>query len=137
MTRADTITMAKLKGHRRLNSKEQKRARLLGVWMAYQDECRLRVRLQLDQFYHLIFVLPMPLSWSNNKRDEHLHGRHLCRPDKDNLEKGLLDALFAEDCTAWDGRVTKVWGEQPAIIVSSHNLDVSPAGIDSILGKTQ
>jgi len=43
---------------------------------------------------------------------------HQVRPDKDNLEKSLLDAVFSEDCTVWDSRVTKLWGEAGAIIIT-------------------
>ncbi|MGU0055537.1 RusA family crossover junction endodeoxyribonuclease [Enterobacter hormaechei] len=35
---------------------------------------------------------------------------HQQKPDKDNLEKALLDAIFDDDSRVWDGRVTKVWG---------------------------
>lgn len=35
---------------------------------------------------------------------------HQQKPDKDNLEKALLDAIFDDDSRIWDGRVSKVWG---------------------------
>jgi Holliday junction resolvase RusA-like endonuclease len=67
--------------------------------------------------YHVIFVLPIPASWSKKKKAEHKGQPHRQRPDKDNLEKGLLDAVFEEDSVVWDGRVSKIWGETGAIIV--------------------
>lgn len=42
---------------------------------------------------------------------------HQQKPDKDNLEKALLDAIFEDDCRIWDGRVSKVWGETGKIII--------------------
>ncbi|CNL09497.1 Holliday junction resolvase [Yersinia mollaretii] len=42
---------------------------------------------------------------------------HQTKPDKDNLEKALLDAIFEDDCRIWDGRVTKLWGEIGKIII--------------------
>ncbi|MBG3071635.1 RusA family crossover junction endodeoxyribonuclease, partial [Proteus mirabilis] len=42
---------------------------------------------------------------------------HQQKPDKDNLEKALLDAIFDDDSRVWDGRVTKVWGERGQIII--------------------
>lgn len=38
-------------------------------------------------------------------------------PDKDNLEKAVLDALFDEDSAIWDGRATKYWGYDGMILV--------------------
>ncbi|MBG3071584.1 RusA family crossover junction endodeoxyribonuclease, partial [Proteus mirabilis] len=42
---------------------------------------------------------------------------HQQKPDKDNLEKALLDAIFDDDSRVWDGRVTKVWGKRGQIII--------------------
>ena len=67
----------------------------------------------------ITFFLPMPQSWSKKKREEMNGKPHQQKPDKDNLEKALLDAVFDEDCRVWDGRVTKVWGESGQIIITS------------------
>lgn len=134
MTRADRITMAKIRGRRRTNAKEAKRVPLLSRWLTYSDEVKYRrIELNLDRFYHVIFVLPMARSWSLVKRGEHLYHKHQNRPDKDNLEKGLLDILHGEDCGAWDGRVTKVWGELPFIIISPIDMAVNPHGIQLLI----
>lgn len=126
MTRADRITMAKIKARKRMNKREMKRVRLLSRWMAYQDECRIRhIKLDLDHYYHLIFVLPMPASWSMAQREAAMYTPHQAKPDKDNLEKGLLDTLYGEDMAAWNGQVTKVWGQAGGIIVSKSQIDVS------------
>lgn len=66
---------------------------------------------------HITFVLSMPKSWSKKKRLEMLGQAHQVRPDKDNLEKALLDSLFTDDSHIWDSRVSKVWGEVGMIIV--------------------
>ena len=70
---------------------------------------------QLPENYLLVFYLPMPKNWSKKKKNEQRNQPHTCRPDKDNLEKGFLDALYTEDSQAWDGRVVKLWGEQGKI----------------------
>lgn len=61
----------------------------------------------------------MPKSWSGKKRAQMAGKPHQQRPDRDNLEKALLDALFSEDCAVWDGRTTKVWGETGQIIITT------------------
>lgn len=88
-------------------------------YRAFKDECRLRgVRLPKGS-YHVIFVLPMPKSWSEKKRKQ-MHGQpHRQTPDKDNLEKALLDALHTDDSAVWDGWATKVWGYEGRICIAA------------------
>ncbi|GAP76973.1 endodeoxyribonuclease RusA [Pseudoalteromonas sp. SW0106-04] len=86
-------------------------------YFAYKDQCRLQGVALPTHGYHITFVLPMPKSWSKKKRMNMLGQPHLNKPDKDNLEKALLDAIFEEDSVVWDGRVTKLWGEEGQIIV--------------------
>lgn len=86
-------------------------------YRAYCDEVRLRGIKLPDCGYHVVFVLPMPKSWSKKKRDKMDGQPHQQTPDKDNLEKALLDAIFTDDSTVWDGRVSKIWGIQGKIII--------------------
>jgi Holliday junction resolvase RusA-like endonuclease len=83
--------------------------------------------------YHLIFTLPMPASWSRKKRSAMLNQPHRSRPDKDNLEKGFLDALFDEDSAVWDGRVSKVWGETGSIVI----LPIEPFNAEYLRRQSQ
>lgn len=86
---------------------------------AFADECRVR-KVQVPECgAHITFVLPMPASWSNKKRDAMDGQPHQQKPDSDNLVKALLDAVHKEDCAVWDYRVTKIWGEVGAIIVQA------------------
>jgi Holliday junction resolvase RusA-like endonuclease len=55
------------------------------------------------------FYLPMPKSWSQQKK-QRLNGRpHQQKPDRDNLEKGVLDAFFTDDSRSWHGETYKYW----------------------------
>jgi Holliday junction resolvase RusA-like endonuclease len=47
---------------------------------------------------------------------------HQQKPDKDNLEKSILDAVFDDDSKVWDGRVSKLWGVDGKIVVETGNL---------------
>ena len=91
-------------------------------------DCVMRYRAFADQVhysgmtlpeccYHIIFVLPMPASWSKKKKAEMDGKPHRQRPDRDNLEKALLDALYDDDSHIWDGRTTKIWGREGKIII--------------------
>lgn len=86
-------------------------------YRAFKDEVRLHNVSLPESGYHLTFVLPMPRSWSKKKKAEMNGKPHQQKPDKDNLEKALLDAIFDDDCKIWDGRVTKIWGETGKIVV--------------------
>lgn len=67
----------------------------------------------------LEFFIPMPDSWSKKKKLEHDRQLHRGRPDKDNLEKAVLDALFPEDGGVAEGYTCKRWcyrGHETVII---------------------
>lgn len=94
-------------------------------YFSFCDEVRAKgVKLPTDG-YHLILLVPMPKSWSKKKKAELLGTPHIQRPDKDNLEKAVLDAILDEDCEIWDGRVTKLWAETGQIIVKHTPCDYS------------
>lgn len=93
-------------------------------YFAYRDEVRLHKVTIPEADYHVVFVLPMPDSWSGRKKARYIGSGHQQKPDKDNLEKGLLDAVYGDDCVVWDGRATKMWGNTGAIIVSNGTLNL-------------
>ena len=86
-------------------------------YFAFKDEVKLNKITLPESHYHITFILPMPKSWSKTKRSEMNGKPHQQKPDKDNLEKALLDAIFDDDSRVWDGRVTKVWGKRGQIII--------------------
>ena len=64
---------------------------------------------------HVTFHIPMPASWSEKRKAEMLGQPHQQRPDVDNLQKALLDAVLPEDSGVWDIRATKRWAETGSI----------------------
>lgn len=124
MTGADAITLKKLRARRRLNDKERKRAPILSAWLAFVDECKLR-KVQIEESdCHVVFVMPMPASWTKTRRDEMRGQPHRGKKDKarkndvDNLAKALLDAVYGEDSGVWDIRSTKIWSDCGGIFVA-------------------
>lgn len=66
--------------------------------------------------------LPMPASWSARKR-EALRGQlHTQKPDRDNIDKAILDALFQDDSGVAGGLIEKRWddGNGPRITLTLH-----------------
>lgn len=85
-------------------------------------EYKDRLKQSIDSYewpeaYHVVFVMPMPKSWPKKKKLVECGRPCQSKPDKDNLEKGLLDALFQDDAVIWDGRSTKIWGHYGEIII--------------------
>lgn len=79
-------------------------------YRAFKDAVRAAGIKIPEDGYHIVFVIPMPASWSIKRRADMVGKPHQTKPDKDNLEKALLDAVFEEDSHIWDGRVSKIWG---------------------------
>ena len=74
----------------------------------------------------IMFVLPMPKSWSEKKKKLHVGTPHKSRPDLDNLVKSFCDSLLGEDSMIWRyGEITKMWGRDGLII-----LDPQPLSLD-------
>lgn len=95
-------------------------------YRAFRDEVRLH-HVQIPRpFHHVIFVLEMPRSWSKAKRLAMEGQLHDQKPDRDNLEKALLDSVYGEDQHVADGRVTKLWGSEDLIIIGSENILAVP-----------
>lgn len=94
-------------------------------YRAFRDEVRIR-HVQLPRpFHHVIFVMPMPPSWSKRQQERAEGYPHEQKPDRDNLEKALLDSVYGEDSHVWDGRCTKLWGREGLIIVSQEQIAVT------------
>ena len=82
----------------------------------FKDEIK-EAMPSLPDSYHVFFIMPMPKSWAKKKKAAMEFQPHRQKPDKDNLEKALLDALHTDDSHVWDGRVTKIWGYKGQIVV--------------------
>lgn len=68
-------------------------------------------------------IMPIPNSWPRKKRDAALVGtiRPTGKPDRDNIDKivgdGLKGIAWVDDAQIVDGRVRKVYGEEPMVRV--------------------
>jgi Holliday junction resolvase RusA-like endonuclease len=97
---------------------------------------------------HVVFVIPMPKSWSKKRKEAFNAAAHQGSMDKavkndlDNLLKGLMDAIFKEDSWIWDIRISKIWGYTGKIYTVNFSLthtwltDVryDVRGYDNLLG---
>jgi len=67
------------------------------------------------------FIIPMPESWSDEKRKMFDGKPHQSKkgPDLDNFLKALGDALYKNDSCIWDIHVRKIWGYEGKIIIET------------------
>ncbi len=86
-------------------------------YWAFKDECREQELMIPENDAHLIFVIPMPKSWSKKKRQQMNGHPHQSKPDIDNITKAVLDAVHKSDAHIWDIRTSKIWGEVGQIII--------------------
>lgn len=103
---------------RMTRSDKWKKRKCVLRYFEFCDKCR-DLNISIDNGDHIIFVLPMPNSWSINKKKAYYNKPHQQRPDIDNLQKSLQDAIFEEDSHIYDVRITKVWGYVGKIIIKN------------------
>jgi len=59
-----------------------------------------------------------PKSWSKKKRANAIGELHRSKPDRDNIDKAILDAMFEEDSAIASGRIEKLWGSVACVEVA-------------------
>lgn len=102
------------------------------IYRAFRDEVGLRIRELPEDFFHVVFVLPVPRSWSEAKKARMIGQPHQGTPDKDNLEKALIDAVYRgrDDAHVWNTASTKLWGGVGAIIIADDYLPFMELPVD-------
>ena len=63
----------------------------------------------------VLFMLPMPKSWSKAKRKQMMGQPHKQKPDLDNLMKALGDALYGDDSGIASIELAKCWADSGCI----------------------
>lgn len=75
-----------------------------------------------DNASHLSWIayFEMPKSWSKSKKRKMSNTPHRCKPDRDNVDKAILDALFIDDSKIYSGSLLKMWddGHGPRIVLT-------------------
>jgi Holliday junction resolvase RusA-like endonuclease len=101
-------------------------------YRAFRDEVALHIKELPADFFHVVFLIPVPMSWSEKKKAKMIGRPHLGTPDKDNLEKGLFDAVyrFGDDGHIWNSSSTKLWAGIGAIIIADDYLPFFEIPVD-------
>jgi Holliday junction resolvase RusA-like endonuclease len=57
-------------------------------------------------------------SWSQKKKESAIGTRHRQKPDRDNIDKQVLDSLFEDDSAVADGTLRKRWDWTPRLEIT-------------------
>jgi Holliday junction resolvase RusA-like endonuclease len=86
-------------------------------YRAFCDEVRLHGMALPEGGARIVFMLPMPASWSAKKRASMAGQPHQQKPDTDNLIKAVQDAILDDDCRIYDISGCKFWAVSGSITV--------------------
>jgi Holliday junction resolvase RusA-like endonuclease len=87
---------------------------------AFKDALRLQAKsmgFELKTYLDCVFMMPMPDSWSEKKKDKMNGLPCKVRPDIDNLCKIVVDSLKSEDGDVWSIKAEKRWAYKGSIII--------------------
>jgi len=109
-----------------INGKRVSRAYNKPEYTDYKNAFLQLAKMQNKKFLtgplelEIIFVMPIPKSWSKKKREAIVGQPHTSKPDTDNLLKSVLDALegtiYKNDSQIYSINTKKVYGTNPRTI---------------------
>jgi Holliday junction resolvase RusA-like endonuclease len=75
------------------------------------------MNFELGQVLDALYLIPMPDSWSNKKK-ERMNGMPCkVKPDTDNITKGIKDTFRKNDSDIWFEKAEKRWAFKGSIII--------------------
>jgi Holliday junction resolvase RusA-like endonuclease len=76
-----------------------------------------KMRFELGNALDAVYLIPMPNSWSNKKK-ERMNGLPCeVKPDTDNITKAVKDTLRKNDSDIWYEKAEKRWAYNGSIII--------------------
>ena len=95
---------------------------MLENYFSFCNELRLMVgKYKPGEVVDLVFIVPMPNSWSAKRKALMNTKPHQQRPDVDNLCKSFLDALCKDDSYVYDLHAVKLWGYEGEIDILNYS----------------
>ena len=89
-------------------------------YFAYKNLLTLQAKqlgYEVKPVLDVLFIMPMPNSWSGKKK-ERMNGLPCkVKPDTDNLLKALKDTFCKNDSHIWRETAEKRWGHKGSIII--------------------
>jgi Holliday junction resolvase RusA-like endonuclease len=89
-------------------------------YFAYKNELVAQAKsmnYEIKPVLDVLFIIPMPNSWSGKKK-ERMNGLPCkVKPDTDNLLKAIKDTFCKNDSHIWRETAEKRWGHRGSIII--------------------
>lgn len=95
------------------NDPSKRQRKPVAKYFAFRDKLVFLCKesgYKLTGTLNILFIIPMPKSWTKKKQLEMYNQPHQIRPDRDNYLKAFQDAFDGDDGFVWDGRTIKLWG---------------------------
>lgn len=108
-------------GKPRMTQKDKwsKRPATQKYW-AYKDLLVAEAKRQGYELKNVLeaeYFIEMPSSWSKKKKLEMSLRPHQNKPDIDNIDKGIMDALLKDDSAVYKSHTSKYWAYEGAIVL--------------------
>lgn len=102
-------------GKPRMTRKGTHKPAAMRYW-AYKDTIKAEIYRQKPNLKNVIGLswtayFTMPRSWTKKKKRELKGQLHFQVPDRDNIDKGILDAIFKNDSHIATGTLEKRWDD--------------------------
>ena len=75
------------------------------------------MNFELKNYLDVLFLIPMPTTWSKKKKEQMNGLPHKQKPDTDNLVKSVKDSLLKDDSVVWWEKAEKRWAYKGSIII--------------------
>ena len=75
------------------------------------------MNFELKNHLDILFLIPMPTTWSKKKKEQMNGLPHKQKPDTDNLVKSVKDSLLKDDSVVWWEKAEKRWAYKGSIII--------------------
>ena len=89
-------------------------------YFAYKNNLVLQgkiMKFEIKPVLDVLFIMPMPNSWSGKKKDRMNGLPCKVKPDTDNLLKALKDTFCKNDSHIWRETAEKRWGHRGSVII--------------------
>ena len=99
---------------------KKRQREVVSRYFEFKNQIKLQaeqMNYKLGEILEIIFLVPMPFTWSEKKKVKHNKLPVKTRPDIDNYVKSFMDALENEDGFVWNIKAQKRYAFKGSILV--------------------
>lgn len=89
-------------------------------YFAYKNALKIQanvLKFEIKPVLDVLFIMPMPQSWSQKKKEKMVGLPCKVKPDTDNLMKAIKDTFCVNDSHIWRETAEKRWGYNGSVII--------------------